>query len=42
LSRPSTAFFIAAKNVEARDKPGHDDLLEHLIHGLLAAAGAVA
>jgi hypothetical protein len=30
------------KNVEARDKPGHDDLLEHLIHGLLAAAGAVA
>ncbi|MBW5436395.1 hypothetical protein FXB41_17075 [Bradyrhizobium canariense] len=25
LSRPSTAFFSDSENVDARDKPGHDE-----------------
>ncbi|MET4275323.1 hypothetical protein ABIB68_001276 [Bradyrhizobium sp. F1.2.2] len=27
LSRPSTTFVGTPENVDARDKPGHDDLL---------------
>jgi hypothetical protein len=28
LFRPSKAFFAESKNVDARDKPGHDDIIQ--------------
>jgi hypothetical protein len=34
LSRPSTSFFLLAafKNVDARDKPGHDEPKQRRAH----------